>query len=190
MTPSCYGLIRVPILKWPRWLFSQRDGGFDGPVGLAEHFAGEQRQVGFAAHDDLVGLMRVGYFADGSGGDFPAFSRIEQANGTWKPGATGIFAYGTRAPLEQSMRSTPRSFMLSRVPVDRSDPDPPSTQSVAEMRTKSGIESGIVPRIALTTQALGESGSLETVRRIDRCGGSIAGRGIREAGIRARCAVR
>ena len=48
--------------------------GFDGPVGLAQHFAGEEGQVGFAAGDDFVGLMRIGDYADGSGEDCGLFT--------------------------------------------------------------------------------------------------------------------
>lgn len=39
------------------------------PVGIAEHLAGEEDQIGLTLADDCIGLMRVGDHADGRGGN-------------------------------------------------------------------------------------------------------------------------
>ena len=40
-----------------------------GPVGIAEHLAGEEDEIGLALGNDCVGLMRVGDHADGGSGN-------------------------------------------------------------------------------------------------------------------------
>ena len=62
-------------------------------------------------------------------------------------------ASGAAPPDEQSTRSTPRAFSRRASSTDWSASQPPSTQSVAEMRTKSGWRSGQTARTASTTSS-------------------------------------
>ena len=78
----------------------------------------------------------------------PTSFRMAAAKGTLNPGPAGIFAYGTKAPLEQSIRSTPTSFSFRQSSMDWAKSHPPSTQSVQEIRTKTGRLEGQTARTA------------------------------------------
>ena len=57
------------VLVGPTGGFAEGGGGVDGPVGVAEEFAGEKDEVGLAGGDDGVGLGGVSDQSDGGGGD-------------------------------------------------------------------------------------------------------------------------
>ena len=55
------------VLDWPWGWLAQNLGGVQGPVGIAEHLASQNDEVGLATADDLVGLGGFGDHADGAG---------------------------------------------------------------------------------------------------------------------------
>ena len=57
------------ILSRPRRDLPEFLRGVKGPVGIAQHLARQQHEVGLIVADDLVGLGRPGDHADRSGGD-------------------------------------------------------------------------------------------------------------------------
>jgi hypothetical protein len=63
-------------------------GGAEGPVGIAEEFAGERDYVGLAGADDLVGLGGLGDHADGAGGE-AGFAADAVGEGDLVAGADG-----------------------------------------------------------------------------------------------------
>jgi hypothetical protein len=81
------------ILHRPCCSFAERDGGVKRPVGIAEHFAREENEVGRVVSDEAVGLLRLGDHADGGcgNGSFIANARCE---GSLKGGADGDFCIG------------------------------------------------------------------------------------------------
>jgi len=48
---------------------AQGSGGVQREVGIAEHFAGEEDEIGFAIGHNVIGLNGIGDHADGCGGD-------------------------------------------------------------------------------------------------------------------------
>ena len=66
------------------------------PVGIAEHFAGEEDEIGLAVGDDCVGLLRIGDHADGGGGD-GGFGADARGEGNLVAGADGDFCVGNEA---------------------------------------------------------------------------------------------
>jgi len=57
------------VLFGPAGGFGEGGCGVERPVGIAEHFAGEEDHVGFALGNDGVGLDGVSDEADGGGGN-------------------------------------------------------------------------------------------------------------------------
>ncbi len=57
------------ILHGPACRVAEYGCGVERPVGIAEHFAGEEDEIGVAFGDDGVGLLRVCDHADGGGGN-------------------------------------------------------------------------------------------------------------------------
>src|SRR3984957_130874 len=57
------------ILRWPRGNLPEFLRGMQRPIGVAQHFAGEQHDIGLLVADDLIGLSRRGDHADRRGGD-------------------------------------------------------------------------------------------------------------------------
>ena len=78
----------------------------------------------------------------------PASRRMRSANGTWYEGTGVIFCAGSFAPLEQQMYPTPASFSARATITASSGLNPPSTQSVTDMRAPIMTEAGIAARTA------------------------------------------
>jgi len=66
----------------------------NGPVGVAQHFACEQHEIGLTFGDDRVGLMRIGDHADGGGGN-SRFRADARGEGNLEAGADGDFGVGS-----------------------------------------------------------------------------------------------
>jgi hypothetical protein len=71
---------RALVLGWPFRSLTQRGGGVQRPVGVAQHLAGQENQIGLAAGNNRVGLRRIGNHAHRSGRHFGflAYSRGER----------------------------------------------------------------------------------------------------------------
>ena len=69
----------------PGWGDAERDGGIDGPIGVTEHFAGNEDHIGAFAGDDGFGLVGVGDHSDGPGWNlraaFNAFGEVDLVAG-------------------------------------------------------------------------------------------------------------
>ena len=74
--------------------------------------------------------------------------RMASAKGTWKFGLASILALWMAPPDETSIRSTPSDLSSFANLTESFISQPPSAQSVAEMRTKSGVFVGIAARTA------------------------------------------
>src|SRR4029078_5711497 len=98
-------------------------------------------EIGVALDDNLIGLRHVGDLPTAAVLIF-ASSVMRLAKGTWKPLPTGTLASGTSAPDDTSIRSMPSSFARRANSIDCSISQPPLTQSVAEMRMKTGSPRG------------------------------------------------
>ena len=59
-----------------------------GPVGIAEHFASEEDEIGLALGNDCIGLKRVGDHANGSSGN-GGFGADARGKGSLKTGTDG-----------------------------------------------------------------------------------------------------
>ncbi len=81
------------VLLGPACQFAEGGGGVDGPVGIAEHFASQEDEVGFAVFDDAVGLGGFGDHADGGGGDV-GLSADAGGEGDLVAGGDGDFGVG------------------------------------------------------------------------------------------------
>ena len=77
-----------------------------------------------------------------------AWLRMASAKGTWKFGLGSIFALWMAPPDETSIRSTPSDLSSFANLTESFISQPPSAQSVAEMRTNSGVVVGIAARTA------------------------------------------
>ena len=126
-------------------------GGAQGPGRLAEGGAGEEDHVGLAVGEDLLGLLGLGR----SGrprrwGRRPGGRRRRAGPGSRaRPGS----AAGALPPEETSTRSTPCSRRSAPRRVHCSRSQPPSIQSVPEIRTSRGASSGRAARMASTTSS-------------------------------------
>lgn len=74
--------------------------------------------------------------------------RMASAKGTWKFGLASILALCMAPPDETSIRSTPKVLSSLDKLTASLISQPPSAQSVADMRTKSGVVVGIQARTA------------------------------------------
>ena len=132
-------------------LVAQLCGGFQRPVRLAQQLARQQHHVGFAAADDVVGLRGAGDQADGAGRD------AGLARGCARRTAPGSRARPGSRPSGRGRRRSSRSgrrrasFSRRASATDCSMSQPPSAQSVPEMRTNSGQSLGHAARTARTT---------------------------------------
>ena len=63
-------------MDWPAYGEAQVAGYGEGPVRLAEEFAGEDYNVGFVAVQDGIGLTGAGDHADGAGEDAGALANL------------------------------------------------------------------------------------------------------------------
>ena len=156
-----------------------------GPVGIAEHFAGEEDEIGLALGDDGVGLMRVGDHADGSSGS-GGFGADARGKGSLETGTDGDLCVRNQAAGgdvdEVDAVGTQETAEGDGVVWDQ----PPSTQSVAEMRTKSG-RVGLARRSVLRRRP--EGGGVcgfRSCRRKHRCVDWRAARGTHAADSRGR----
>lgn len=57
------------ILGRPACSFAKSCGGVHGPIGVAEHFPGQEDEVGLAVGHNVIGLVWIGNHADSGGGD-------------------------------------------------------------------------------------------------------------------------
>ena len=84
------------ILDRPACSFAKGRSGMQWPVGVAQHFAGEEDEVGLAVGNDGVGLRGLGDHADGGSGD-AGFGADACGERTWKSGADGDIGVGSLA---------------------------------------------------------------------------------------------
>ena len=108
-----------------------------GPVGIAQQLTRQQYQVGLAIAHDLIGLRSGGDHADRAGGDAGfapdalgegnLISRADRNNGVRYQATGGAVDQIGTLPFNKAASSTDSSMV-----------QPPSAQSVAEMRTNSG----------------------------------------------------
>jgi len=83
-------------LHGPAHGFAERFGSVERPVGVAQHLAGEEDDVGLAFGDDFVGLLRFGDEADCGGGD-ACFFADAFGEGDLEGGAGGNFGMRHKA---------------------------------------------------------------------------------------------
>ena len=79
--------------------------------------------------------------------------RMAVAKGTWKFGLASIFALCMAPPDDASIRSTPSSLSCVESFTESLMSQPPSAQSDADRRRKSGVVVGIALRIALVVSS-------------------------------------
>lgn len=84
------------VLDGPGDGFAQSSGSVERPVGVAQHFAGQEDEVGFAGGDDGVGLLRLGDHADGGSGD-GGFGANAFGERGLEGGADGDFGVGDQS---------------------------------------------------------------------------------------------
>ena len=126
------------ILDWPAHWETEVAGHGKRPVRLAQEFAGEEYHVGFVPVQDGIGLAAL-VIMPTAPVMIPVRWRILVGKRNLVARADGNLALPAPVPPEeQSMRSTPSGISCSASATDCSMSQPPSTQSVAEMRTKSG----------------------------------------------------
>src|SRR4029450_4473930 len=83
----------------------------------------------------------------------PVASLIAWPNGTWGPGRSGIFCSGETPPEDASIQSTPRFLSSCANSMVCARSQPPSTQSVEETRTPTGLSAGNAARTASNTSS-------------------------------------
>jgi len=83
-------------LNGPFDVCSERFCGVERPVGIAQHRAGEQDDVGFAFGDSLLGFEGRVDHADGSGGDC-CVAADGLGEGNLIAGGDGDFGFGDEA---------------------------------------------------------------------------------------------
>src|ERR1700722_8017780 len=66
---GCIARRRAQILRWPGRKLPEFLRSTQRPIGVAQHFAGKQHDIGLIVADDLIGLSRRGDHADRCGGD-------------------------------------------------------------------------------------------------------------------------
>ena len=81
----------------------------------------------------------------------PAWLRIRSANGVWYDRPNAGRSSGVTCPVETSMMSAPAAANARAISTESSAVMPPSSQSVAEMRTLTGLPAGQTARIARST---------------------------------------
>jgi hypothetical protein len=84
------------ILHGPGCRFIECSGSVERPIRIAQHFAGEEDEIGLAAGDEVVGLMRVGDHADGGGGN-GGFGANASCEGSLECGPDGNLGIGDLA---------------------------------------------------------------------------------------------
>ena len=84
------------ILHRPRCGFAECDGGVERPIGIAQHLAGEEDEVGITVGDEVVGLVWLGDHANGGcrNGGFGADAGSKRG---LKSGADGDFGIRYKA---------------------------------------------------------------------------------------------
>ena len=91
------------ILRRPRSRVAKGGGGVNGPVGVAEHFAGQEDEIGVSGGDDVVGLMRIGDHADGGSGDVGFVADLGSKGNlvAWAGGDFGIGNHAARRAIDE-----------------------------------------------------------------------------------------
>ena len=138
------------VLRRPRRGLAELSRGAQRPVRVAQELARDDHRVGLPRADDLFGLGRGRDQTHGPG-HHPGFlaDALRERRLVARPHGN-LRVMGVAAD-EQSMRSTPSPFSSRASSIDCSTSQPPSTQSVAEIRTKSGARSGQTVRTAAAT---------------------------------------
>ena len=141
------------ILFGPACRFAQCGRCVHRPIGIAQHGAGQEHKISLALRDDGVGLRRLGDepnrgrcnagFAADSGGKAEPENREQQESSRW----------ARVRPRKHPPDPRRARAAASQAATDSSGFQPPSAQSVAEMRTNSGKRSGHTPRTASTTSS-------------------------------------
>src|SRR5665811_1789781 len=140
------------VLGRPVELDAECVGCQQSPMRFPQHCAPEEDCVCRAVGEDPFCLLRMLNQANGAGpyARFPANSLSEA---DLIAGRQRILASGALPPLEQSIRSAPRSARSLDSWTVSSTAHPPTTQSVAETRTKMGRSAGHTPRTASKTSS-------------------------------------
>ena len=137
------------VLRGPFHFDAQFPRGFERPIRLAQHFPAHQNNVRLALTNDLVRLPGFADQANG-GGRQPGFMANALGEGDLVAGRDGNDGARNKPPEEQSTKSTPSGLTCRASSADCAMSQPPSTQSVAEMRINNGRFSGHTRRTAWT----------------------------------------
>lgn len=96
----------------------QRSGGVQRPIRITQDFASNKNEVGFTGANDIVGLMRVGDEAYGSGENAGLFAQTS-GEGYLKTGLGGDFGVGhqsSRGAIDQvDAKRTNKAGKLDRL---------------------------------------------------------------------------
>ena len=146
-------LDRIAILGRPCRFLPHGMLRLDGPIRFPQQFPPDKDEVRLAARDDFIRVLRIGNQAHAAGPD----SRfLADAPGKrdlvapWRPESSRRASFRRRR-----RRSDPRQAPSApwQRTTDCSMSQPPSTQSVAEIRTNKGSSCGMIPRSRPATRS-------------------------------------